>query len=118
ARPARVPDRRVPVRARYGAPLLPREPARRQLRLAGGKHMATVTADDLYSLVKKWESTFPLPAPYVTVDVGTFDAAAGTFRGLTTQVETDPEPIEHGPHDHPTNPAPRFVGQSWLEVTI
>ena len=80
--------------------------------------MAAVTADSLYQLIKQFESTFPLPAPYVTVDVGTFDAAAGTFQGLTTTVEKDPEPIEHGPNQHPVNPAPRFVGSGWRSVTI
>lgn len=80
--------------------------------------MGAVTADDIYHLIKQWESTFPLPAPYVTVDVGTFDAAAGTFQGLTTKVTTDPEPIEHGPHDTPRNPPPRFVGNLWEVITI
>ena len=80
--------------------------------------MAAVTADSLYQLIKQFESTFPLPAPYVTVDVGTFDAAAGTFQGLTTTVDKDPEPLEHGPNQHPVNPAPRFVGTGWRSVTI
>src|SRR5262245_34912482 len=80
--------------------------------------MAAVTADQLYQMIKEWESTFPLPAPYVTVDVGTFDAATGAFQGLKTNVETDPDPIEHGPHDHPMNPPPRFVGNLWEQVTI
>jgi hypothetical protein len=80
--------------------------------------MATVTADSLYQLIKQFESTFPIPAPYVTVNVGTFDAATGTFQGLMTEVSTDPEPIEHGPHDQPRNPPPRFVGDLWEEITI
>jgi len=80
--------------------------------------MAAVTADQLYQMIKEWEGTFPLPAPYVTVDVGTFDAATGAFQGLKTEEETDPEPIEHGAHDHPKNPPPKFVGNLWEEVTI
>src|SRR6185312_10096899 len=71
---------------------------RRQTRraLKEGIPLAAVTADQLYQMIKEWEGTFPLPAPYVTVDVGTFDAATGAFQGLKTEVETDPEPIEHG----------------------
>jgi hypothetical protein len=80
--------------------------------------MADLTPDDLYAAIKQWEGTFPLPAPYVTVDVGTFDAAAGTFTGLKTTVEFDPEPIEHQPGQHPVNPAPRYAGVRWVEVTI
>jgi hypothetical protein len=80
--------------------------------------MADLTPDQLYAAIKEWEGTFPLPAPYVTVDVGTFDAAAGTFMGLKTTVEFDPEPIEHQPGQHPTNPAPKFAGTRWIEVTI
>jgi hypothetical protein len=80
--------------------------------------MTDLTPDQLYAAIKQWEGTFPLPAPYVTVDVGTFDAAAGTFTGLKTTVEFDPEPIEHQPGQHPTNPAPKYVGLRWVEVTI
>jgi len=80
--------------------------------------MPDLTPDQLYAAIKQWEGTFPLPAPYVTVDVGTFDAAAGTFTGLKTTVEFDPEPIEHQPGQHPTNPAPKYVGVRWVEVTI
>jgi len=79
--------------------------------------LAAVTADQLYQMIKEWEGTFPLPAPYVTVDVGTFDAATGAFQGLKTEVETDPEPIEHGAHDHPKNPPPKFVGNLWEEAS-
>ena len=80
--------------------------------------MTDLTPDQLYAAIKGWEGTFPLPAPYVTVDVGTFDAAEGTFTGLKTIVEFDPEPIEHQPGQHPTNPAPKYVGVRWVEVTI
>lgn len=80
--------------------------------------MADLTPEQLYAAIKQWEGTFPLPAPYVTVEVGTFDAAAGTFAGLHTTVEFDPEPIEHQPGQHPANPAPKYVGVRWLEVTI
>lgn len=78
----------------------------------------TVTPDSVYQLIKSYESQFPIPAPYVTTNVGTFDAAAGTFSGLTTTVETDPEPVAHGPNDHPRNPPPRYVGDKWVSVTI
>lgn len=80
--------------------------------------MAAVTADSLYQLIKQFESTFSIPAPYVTVDVGTFDAVAGTFQGLTTTVDKDDEPLEHGPNEHPVNPEPRFVGSVWRSVTV
>jgi hypothetical protein len=77
-----------------------------------------LTADDVYQAIKNLESTFPLPAPYFTVDVGTFDATSGTFVGLTTTSEFDPEPLPHGPHDHPHNPPPRFVSERRIVVTI
>ena len=64
------------------------------------------TADQLYQQIKQYEAIFPIPAPFVTLNVGTFDASAGTWKGLTKRVTTDPEPIEHGPHQHPTNPPP------------
>src|SRR5215469_14152844 len=77
-----------------------------------------LTADDVYQLIKSHEGQFPVPAPFVTINVGTFDAAAGTFQGLTTEVFTDPEAVEHGPNDHPKNPQPRFVGETWVSITI
>ncbi len=40
-----------------------------------------VTADSVYELIKSHESQFLVPAPYATVNVGIFDAAAGTFSG-------------------------------------
>ena len=78
----------------------------------------TLSTDEVYALIKQLEPEFSPPAPYVTVDVGTLDAATGVFQGLTTTVEQDPEPIEHGPKDHPHNPAPRFTGDRWVSVTI
>jgi len=45
--------------------------------------MATTTAA-LYRPIKSYEDPFPIPAPYVTVNVGTFDVAFGSFTGLTT----------------------------------
>jgi hypothetical protein len=78
----------------------------------------TLSADEVYDLIKQLEPEFSPPAPYVTVDIGTLDAATGTFRGETTTVEHDPEPIEHGPNDHPHNPAPRFIGDRWVSVTV
>src|SRR5262249_37941287 len=73
---------------------------------------------DLYNQIKALESVFPLPIDYVTVDVGTFDASTGIFQGLKTSIEKDPEPIEHRPGQHPVNPKPRFIGQSWVSITI
>ena len=78
----------------------------------------TLSADEVYDLIKKLEPEFSPPAPYVTVDVGTLDAATGVFQGLTTTVEHDPEPIEHGPKDHPHNPEPHFTGDIWVSVTV
>jgi hypothetical protein len=80
-------------------------------------NMAT-PADVIYQLIKSNESKFPLPAPYVTLNVGTFNAASGTFSGLTTKVVTDPEPIEHEPNQQPRNPAPTFRGAEWVSITI
>ena len=73
---------------------------------------------DVFNQIKSVESVFPLPINYITVDVGTFDAATGAFEGLTTTTETDPEPIEHQPGQHPVNPKPRFVGSTWVSITI
>lgn len=77
-----------------------------------------LTPAQLYQLIKEYEAEIPIPAPFVTVEVGTFDAAAGTFTGLTTQVITNPEPLEHEPGQRPTNPAPRFEGAEYVTVTI
>lgn len=73
---------------------------------------------DVFKQIKSLESVITLPIDYVTVDVGTFDAATGTFQGLTTKIETDPEPIEHGAGQHPMNPKPRFSGAVWISITI
>jgi len=50
--------------------------------------------------------------------VGTLDVVTGSFTGLRTESERDPEPVEHLPQQHPINPPPRFVGQRWVSVTI
>ena len=60
---------------------------------------------DVYNQIKSIESVFKPPIDYVTIDVGTFDAATGAFSGLATTTETDPEPLEHGP-DPRAAPAP------------
>src|SRR5215468_8467642 len=78
----------------------------------------TVTADQVYDLIKKEEALFTVPAPYVTIDVGTLDPATGSFTGLRTTSERDPEPIPHGPGQHPVNPPPRFIGAQWVSITI
>jgi hypothetical protein len=77
-----------------------------------------LTADQVYALIKQEEAQFAVPAPYVTIDVGTLDAATGSFTGLRTTSERDPEPLPHGPHQHPVNPPPKFEGQQWISVTI
>jgi len=74
--------------------------------------------DDVYNKIKSVESVFKLPINFVTVDVGTFDASTGEFEGLITEIETDPEPIEHRPGQHPVNPKPHFSGESWISITI
>src|SRR5690348_13488095 len=73
---------------------------------------------DLFNQIKGLEPVFQVPANYVTIDVGTFDAASGAFSGLKTSVFTDPEPVEHGPGQHPHNPAPHYQGAEWVSVTI
>ena len=77
-----------------------------------------LTPEQLYQLIKEYEAEIPIPAPFVTVDVGTFDAATGTFTGLTTRVITNPEPLEHEPGQTPINPAPRFEGAEYVMVSI
>lgn len=77
-----------------------------------------MTPDQLYDLIKQTEGIVPIPAPYVTINVGTLDAVTGKWSGLTTTSTTDPEPVEHGPNQHPTNPAPHFAGSKWISVTI
>ena len=73
---------------------------------------------DVYNQIKSLESIFTPPVDYVTIDVGTFDAATGAFSGLITTTETDPEPLQHGPNQKPTNPKPHFVGATWVSITI
>src|SRR3954447_9573335 len=78
----------------------------------------TLTANQVYDLVKHDEASFPIPAPYTTIDVGVLDVGSGVFTGLRTQSERDPEPIQHLPDQHPHNPPPRFVGSRWVSITI
>ena len=42
----------------------------------------TLTPEQLYQLIKEYEAEIPIPAPFVTVQVGTFDAAAGRSPAL------------------------------------
>jgi len=77
-----------------------------------------LTPEQLYQLIKEYEAEIPIPAPFVTIDVGTFDAATGKFTGLTTLVINDPEPLEHEPGQSPINPAPRFEGAEYVTVSI
>ncbi len=78
----------------------------------------TLTADQVYDLIKQEEAQFAVPAPYVTIDVGTLDVTTGRFTGLTTTSKRDPEQLPHGPNQHPANPAPKFVGARWVSITI
>lgn len=78
----------------------------------------TLTADQVYDLIKQEEGRFAVPAPYFTVDVGTLDVATGTFTGLRTTTRRNPEPLPHRPGQHPANPAPEFRGNRWVSVTI
>ena len=69
----------------------------------------SVTADQVYQAVKAVEASFPLPAPFFTVDVGTLNVATGVFNGLSTDTTVEREPVEHGPGEHPHNRPPHFV---------
>jgi hypothetical protein len=77
-----------------------------------------VTPDSIYQLIKSYEGQFDPPAPYFPITVGTFDVDTGDFAGLKMSSETDPEPVEHGPHDKPRNPPPHYVNQEWVSVAI
>ncbi len=77
-----------------------------------------LTADQVYDLIKHDEAQFAVPAPYFIINVGTLDVATGTFTGLRTTSERDPEPVEHQAGQHPVNPPPRFVGERLISVTI
>jgi hypothetical protein len=78
----------------------------------------SATANSIYQLVKSYEGKFTPPAPYFVLNVGTLNVDTGVFTGLSTQSETDPEPLEHRPGATPTNPPPHFVGETWVSVTI
>jgi hypothetical protein len=78
----------------------------------------TVTPESIYQLLKSYEGKFTPPAPYFSITVGTLDVDTGAFAGLVTTSVTDPEPVEHGPHDTPHSPPPHFVGLEWVSVTI
>ncbi len=74
----------------------------------------TLTPEQLYQLIKEYEAEIPIPAPFVTIQVGTFDAATGTFTGLTTEVIVGdkPEPGE-------TNLSPpEFQGSEYVYHSI
>lgn len=73
---------------------------------------------DVYQQMKSLEGVFQVPAPTITVPVGTLDAATGVFTGKTTITVSDPEPIEHRPGQRPVNPAPHFQGETWVSSTI
>ncbi len=45
------------------------------------------TVDQAYGTIKAAEAAMPVPTPVQTVNVGTFDAATGTFDGLVTETE-------------------------------
>ena len=77
-----------------------------------------LTSDQLFQMIKQYEGIVPIPTQFVTINVGTFNAGSGVWTGLTTKVTTDPEPIEHQPGQHPTNPAPRYVGAQYISQTI
>jgi hypothetical protein len=77
-----------------------------------------MTPDDLYNLIKNSESQIPFPAPYFTVDVGAFDASTGSFSGKTTTVRHDPEPVPHGPNQHPVQPQASYEGEFWVSIQI
>jgi hypothetical protein len=77
-----------------------------------------LSPEQLFELIKQYEGVIPIPAPYVNLGVGTFNAATGAWNGFTTKVVTDPEPIEHQPGQHPTNPAPHFTGAEYISVTV
>lgn len=46
-----------------------------------------ISLNEAYKQVKDNEKLMPVPTPVATTNVGTFDAASGTFDGLTTEVE-------------------------------
>jgi hypothetical protein len=47
----------------------------------------TISVDEAYHQIKDAERGIPVPTPVQTVDMGTFDAATGTFDGLATEIE-------------------------------
>jgi hypothetical protein len=73
----------------------------------------TLTPAQLYQLIKEYEAEIPIPASFVTVQVGTFDAATGTFTGLTTEVIVGDRPE---PGDH--LPPPGFQGSEYVSYSI
>ena len=74
----------------------------------------TLTPEQLYQLIKEYEAEIPIPAPFVTVQVGTFDAAAGTFTGLTTEVIVGDKPEPGEDHISP----PEFQGSEYVYHSI
>ena len=77
-----------------------------------------LTSDQLYQTLKQYEELLPIPTQFATINVGAFDASLGVWKGLTTTVVEDPEPIEHTSNQHPTNPAPKDSGSEYISVTI
>src|SRR5580700_9915291 len=46
------------------------------------------------------------------------DVTNGRFTGLRATSRRDPEQLQHGPHQCPTNPPPGFAGGQWASITI
>lgn len=57
---------------------------------ASGQSLASA-----YSVIKGVEDQFPIPVPYATAFVGTYNAATGTFNGLVSRAEIRPPDATH-----------------------
>jgi hypothetical protein len=78
-----------------------------------------LTSNQLFQLFKQYEGVLPLPVPYATIDVGSFNAATGAWTGMTTKVITITNPGEdRGPPPPRESGPPRNTGGTTTTTII
>src|SRR4051794_36535096 len=77
--------------------------------------------NQIYQQIKGLETTFPLPVPSTSLDMGTFNALSGKFNGIVSTLEViDEEPNDpQRPHPKPQRVlVPPTVAVNAVNVTL